>query len=29
VKRMKTDAAAVGIVNRVGDEMIEVYEHRG
>ncbi len=29
MKRMKSNAAAVGVVNRIGEEMIEVHEHRG
>jgi hypothetical protein len=26
---MKADTATIGVVNRVGEKMIEVYEHRG
>lgn len=29
VKWMKSNTAAVGVVNRIGGQMIEVYQHRG
>lgn len=29
MKRMEADAAAIGVVNRVGEQVIEVYNHRG
>ncbi len=29
MERMETDAAAVRIVHRLGQEMIEIHEHRG
>ena len=29
MKRMKADAATLRVVDRIGEKMIEVYEHRG